>query len=272
MISLISVAHASTAKATAQGFVDNINEFILFPIIALLMAIAFIVFLYGAFNFVKNANNEAARETGRNHLIYGVIGMLVMLSAFAILSIAANTFGLTQALQDAQDTSSPFAPETSNRPVGRGPVSDNEVFIPSSPVGDFEGPSGLGSPMGGTDDTAGVSISNFTNGFRPQSAPAQLYTLTMAEEENYQRYVEAHEVNTSSDEIAVLEAYADFGVTEVLFMVPIPSGYTQSGGGGSQAVGSLDQQEALCTKSGGGFAAESGQSRVTSVSMYLCLK
>jgi hypothetical protein len=268
MIPFISVVHGATAKATAQDFVTKINEAILFPVIALLMAVAFIVFLYGAFIFVKNANNEAARETGRNHLIYGVIGMLVMLSAFAILSVAANTFGLGGELENAQDTSSPFAPETSLRPVGRGPVSGSAA---SSPVGDFEGPSGFGSPVGGADDT-GVSISDFTNGFVPQSAPAQPYTLTPTEEESYQRYVEEYAVDTSSDEVAVLEAYADFGVTEILFMVPIPSMYTQSGGGGSQAVGSLDQQEALCAKSGGGFAAESGQSRVTSVGMYLCLK
>jgi len=106
MISFISIAHASAAGVAAQGFVTKINNVILFPIIALLMAIAFIVFLYGAFTYVKNANNDAARETGRNHLMYGVIGMLVMLSAFAILNVAANTFGLNDELRNASQPSS----------------------------------------------------------------------------------------------------------------------------------------------------------------------
>jgi len=96
MFSLIHSAHAqaSDAQVAAQCFVNRINEVILFPLIALLMAVAFLLFLYGAFEYVKNSNNEAARETGRNHLVYGVIGMLVMLSAMAILGIAAGTFGL----------------------------------------------------------------------------------------------------------------------------------------------------------------------------------
>lgn len=103
MFSFISIAHAaSTAgQAEAHDIVGKINNAILFPLIALMMAIAFIVFLYGAFEYVKNANNETARETGRNHLMYGVIGMLVMLSALAILNIAAGTFGLDGELDDA---------------------------------------------------------------------------------------------------------------------------------------------------------------------------
>jgi len=123
MFTFISIAHAATAKATAQGFVDKINDFILFPIIALLMAVAFIVFLYGAFVYVKNANNDTARETGRNHLMYGVIGMLVMLSAFAILKMAAATFGLNEELGSTLDTSS--ISDTSS--VYRGPAETSDT-------------------------------------------------------------------------------------------------------------------------------------------------
>jgi len=155
MISLISVAHASTAKATAQGFVDNINEFILFPIIALLMAIAFIVFLYGAFNFVKNANNEAARETGRNSLIYGVIGMLVMLSAFSILSIAANTFGLGTQLDEAGNTSTNGTFGTAGENTNRGPTG-----------GAVSSADRLSSALNGNSNTDESSVSS-VSGIKP---------------------------------------------------------------------------------------------------------
>jgi hypothetical protein len=128
MISFISLAHASSHVSTAQSFVTKINDAILFPIIALLMAVAFIVFLYGAFVYVKNANNDAGRETGRNHLIYGVIGMLVMLSAFAILNMAAATFGLTDELNNAQDTPGSTSFNTSSSGyLDRGPVGDSST-------------------------------------------------------------------------------------------------------------------------------------------------
>ena len=97
------IAHAQEATAIAQSFLDRINEAIRFPLITLLMAIALVVFLFGAFKFIAGANNDAARAEGKQHLLFGIIGMLVMLSAYTILYIAANTFGI-----DIPDTSNGF--------------------------------------------------------------------------------------------------------------------------------------------------------------------
>ncbi len=82
------------AAGAAQCLVDMVNDAILFPVIALMSAIAFLVFLWGAFEYVRNADNDSARAAGQQHLLWGVIGLLVMLSAFAILNVAAGTFGL----------------------------------------------------------------------------------------------------------------------------------------------------------------------------------
>lgn len=92
---LMMIAHAQEATDIARSFLERINDVILFPLITLMMAVALLVFLYGAFEFVMGANAPDAREKGKKHLLFGIIGMLVMLSAFAILSIAANTFGLS---------------------------------------------------------------------------------------------------------------------------------------------------------------------------------
>jgi ABC-type thiamin/hydroxymethylpyrimidine transport system permease subunit len=78
----------------AQSFVETLNEVILFPLIALLMGVAFLVFLYGAAEYVRGANNPSAREQGAKHITYGIIGLVVMVSAWAILNLAAGTFGL----------------------------------------------------------------------------------------------------------------------------------------------------------------------------------
>lgn len=92
---------ATDAQIVAQDFLSRINDAILFPLITLMMAVALLVFLYGAFEYVKGAANESDREKGRRHLLYGIIGMLVMLSAVAILYIAAGTFGLDYELDNA---------------------------------------------------------------------------------------------------------------------------------------------------------------------------
>ncbi|MFM2381418.1 MAG: hypothetical protein RLZZ76_185 [Candidatus Parcubacteria bacterium] len=98
-------AYAATqAQVVAQGFLSRINDAILFPLITLMMAVALLVFLYGAFEYVRGADSGESREQGSQHLLYGIIGMLVMLSALALLTIAAGTFGLESELGKAQDT------------------------------------------------------------------------------------------------------------------------------------------------------------------------
>jgi hypothetical protein len=93
---------ASEAQIEAQKWLSRINDAILFPLITLMLAVALLIFLYGAFEYVKGAANDGDRETGRRHLLYGTIGMLVMISALALLTIAAGTFGLENELYDAQ--------------------------------------------------------------------------------------------------------------------------------------------------------------------------
>lgn len=84
-------AHVVAAKSVLA----KIESAILFPLMTLMMAVAFLVFLWGAYEYVLHADDDGARETGRTHMLYGIIGLLVMISALAILKIAAGTFGVS---------------------------------------------------------------------------------------------------------------------------------------------------------------------------------
>ena len=86
------IVEAAGAEAAAHGFVTKFQNAILFPLMGVMMATAILIFLWGAFQFVYNADNDSERETGKKHMIYGIIGLLVMLSAYGILQIAAKTF------------------------------------------------------------------------------------------------------------------------------------------------------------------------------------
>ena len=86
-------AYAAYTDA-AQSLLIKLQAAILFPLMTLMMGVAILMFLWGAFEFVYNAESDQGRETGRRHMLYGVIGLLVMLSALAILKIAAWTFGV----------------------------------------------------------------------------------------------------------------------------------------------------------------------------------
>ncbi len=97
----------ATAKAAAEAskFVENLNNAVLFPTIGLLSVIALAVFIWGCLEYVMNASNEQSRQKGVKHITYGIIGLLIMSSAWLILSLAANTFGLKEDLTCADDPS-----------------------------------------------------------------------------------------------------------------------------------------------------------------------
>lgn len=103
---LLSFAQ-TPGTAEAAGFVAKFNSIILFPTIALLSAVAFFVFLWGTAQYFINAANEQGREQGVKHITWGIIGLVVMLSAFTILSIAAGTFGLDDEVNCANDPTDP---------------------------------------------------------------------------------------------------------------------------------------------------------------------
>lgn len=454
MVTPIDVlATITAAEHSAQCTVAKFNDAVLFPLIALMMAIAFLVFLWGCLEYIRNSASDQGRALGQQHILYGTIGMLIMVSAYSILSIAAGTFGIT--LFDSERVACGPAPTvTTDLGIGGGftggidpgggftlddvvipgvddpitpvvptlPVPGEQVIdelpyigptaaLPACPEGQvryhvsgrcsiahsFEFRDGsqievdcLGdfnctsARMACTDHYGGVDTnvmggsgsgrylicgeSNFSGGparsvvyenapvevFNDPVQPTQVSPLraelvasgnwtaeevdtfvhvatftdyesfqniygtlvstgsisqatydalynerfgsgvpgsvadqvsldgsvavggetlfvSPAFETNYEVYVESYAVQSDPDEAALLTTYAEFGVTEVLFMIPVQS-YTHTGGANTQIAGSDSQQEARCEELGGEFTLESGNSRVTSVNMYACLR
>ena len=83
-------SHITAAKSALA----RIESAILFPLMYLMMSAALLIFLWGIYEYVAGAAEDSAREEGRKHMLYGIIGLLVMLSAYVILRIAAGTFGI----------------------------------------------------------------------------------------------------------------------------------------------------------------------------------
>ena len=90
------------AGEEAAGFVATFTEVLLAPLLILMTAIALLVFIYGATVYVLNSDNEQARADGNRHMLYGVIGLFVMVSAYAIFWIFVNTFGLDEQFEELE--------------------------------------------------------------------------------------------------------------------------------------------------------------------------
>jgi uncharacterized membrane protein YuzA (DUF378 family) len=72
---------------------NNAIAYIVNPLIYLLVGLAVIYFLYGVFNFVRNAENSEKRAEGASHILWGIIGIAIMFSVFAFVRVIQNTIG-----------------------------------------------------------------------------------------------------------------------------------------------------------------------------------
>lgn len=139
LLPVVTFAQGSPGTDQAMAFVDSLNRVILFPLIGLLLAVAFFAFLLGCAQYIMGANNPMAREKGVKNITYGIIGLVIMVSAWAILSIAAGTFGLQGDLDDIQDGNL----QIPTNPVTPGP-DGTPTPGPSGPT--TPGPSGPATP------------------------------------------------------------------------------------------------------------------------------
>jgi hypothetical protein len=93
---LVSFAATINNLGDVGTTVINIINNIAVPV---LFAIAFIVFIWGAFQtFIVGANDEGTKETGRNLMLYSLIGFFVMISIWGLVNIVVGTFSTNNSL------------------------------------------------------------------------------------------------------------------------------------------------------------------------------
>lgn len=75
----------------AEAFIQKLISVIVTPLLTLVFAVAFIVFVWGVFQYLIAQNDPGARATGTQHIMWGVIGMAIMVSAYGIINFVIQT-------------------------------------------------------------------------------------------------------------------------------------------------------------------------------------
>ena len=71
-----------------RGLIDNLLN----PAMLLLTGAAAVVFIFGVVEFLWFARDDSkAFEKGKNHMIWGIVGLLIMVAAWAIIMFIQNT-------------------------------------------------------------------------------------------------------------------------------------------------------------------------------------
>lgn len=71
------------------NFLSNILEKQILP---LLIGVAVVAFVYGILQYFLNPDNEEKRKKGKEYLVWGLVGLFVMVSFWGIIAIFQNTF------------------------------------------------------------------------------------------------------------------------------------------------------------------------------------
>ncbi len=78
---------------TGETAFQNFVTYLLNPLYELAAVIAFLYFLYGVLRFILDMNDPEKKNTGKGHLLWGLVGLFIIFSVGGILVILNNTVG-----------------------------------------------------------------------------------------------------------------------------------------------------------------------------------
>jgi len=88
---------ATTAHALSLDTVLlKINFYIINPAIRILFALAFLIFVWGIIQYTLKRDSVDAKEQGRQHIMWGLIGLAIMTSVFFIIRVITRTLGIDE--------------------------------------------------------------------------------------------------------------------------------------------------------------------------------
>jgi cobalamin biosynthesis protein CobD/CbiB len=70
---------------------DLFKTEIINPLILLMFGAAMIVFFWGVIQFIYNAGNETKRSESKQHILWGLIGLFIMVAVYGILNLIIAT-------------------------------------------------------------------------------------------------------------------------------------------------------------------------------------
>ena len=92
---LFNIANAQSninpIGGTFSRLIYNIEQVILNPLIFLLAGLALLIFLYGVFEYIQSADDPEKRKTGHDHMLWGIVGLAIMFSAYGIIYFVLHT-------------------------------------------------------------------------------------------------------------------------------------------------------------------------------------
>jgi hypothetical protein len=97
--------------SATSDLVSKFSQYVINPAILIVFSFGFFLFIWGLVVFLWSLGEGGESGTGKQHMLWGIVGMLVMVSVWGIIGLIENTFGIGNAGgTDASSMNSVTAP------------------------------------------------------------------------------------------------------------------------------------------------------------------
>ncbi|PCI20190.1 hypothetical protein COB64_02670 [Candidatus Wolfebacteria bacterium] len=86
-------------ESVCGGNIKSITDFLNFftclasrSVVPLLITAGTVVFIYGVVQYIAGAADQTKREEGRKFILWGIIGLFVIISVWGLVGLLSNTF------------------------------------------------------------------------------------------------------------------------------------------------------------------------------------
>lgn len=73
---------------------NNFVTYIIDPAILVIFTAGFFLFVWGLVQFLVNLDKGSENQEGKQHMLWGIVGMFIMASVYGIVTLLDNTFDL----------------------------------------------------------------------------------------------------------------------------------------------------------------------------------
>jgi Type IV secretion system pilin len=101
-----AVSSVTGSGTQIQDLLCKIDS-ILNSILPVLIALGVVYFVWGVITYVISSDEEA-KTAGRDRIIYGIIGLAVIIGVWGLVKILGNTFGINNNVQNINLPTTPY--------------------------------------------------------------------------------------------------------------------------------------------------------------------
>ena len=98
---LAAFAQRDVSSDTIANLINQVNA-VINTIIPFLVGLAVLIIIWGVFNYIAGAGDEEKRAQAKQYIVWGVVGVFIMLSIWGLVNVLVNSFALRKGPLDKE--------------------------------------------------------------------------------------------------------------------------------------------------------------------------